>query len=246
MQKFLRYQDYLQLTSLLELQKPRTSPAEHDEYLFITIHQVYELWFKQLIRELDHANLNIKQGKTHKAQHTLMRMLKILKTMVGQIDILETMTPIEFTSFRSFLDNASGFQSHQFREFEIMLGIRDEKKWHQFKDEPRIYKHLLQRADEPSVWDHVLVHLQLEKEDHEKQFKTLIEIYQNNDVLRAFLEHLVDLDEGLQEWRYRHVKMVERTIGHKIGTGGSQGAAYLQTTLFKPVFPLLWDIRDQL
>lgn len=244
MGKALRYQDYLQLSTLLQLQIPKTNPAEHDEYLFITIHQVYELWFKQLIIELDFAMLQLQEKQLAKASHTLMRMLKILKTLVGQIDILETMTPIEFTSFRSFLDNASGFQSFQFREFEIMIGVRDPKKIEGFKEDPDTYKKLLTRTASPSLWDVTIDYLGLNP-DLETRLTELTALYQSDPALRSFLEFLIDLDEGLQEWRYRHVKMVERTIGHKMGTGGSEGAQYLHTTLFKPAFPELWNIRDR-
>ncbi len=246
MSQFIRYQDYLELNTLIDLQKTRAQPAEHDEYLFITIHQVYELWFKQLITELDHLLVCLDKQQIDKVVHTLGRMLKIFKTMVGQVDILETMTPMEFTSFRAFLDSASGFQSYQFRELEIMLGIRNPKKWKQFQQDDIIFKKLEKRANTPSLWDKTLQFLNINGTNTEERHLALIEIYHQNTQLRNYLERLVDLDEGLQEWRYRHVKMVERTIGHKMGTGGSMGAAYLKTTLFTPVFPDLWNIRDRL
>lgn len=263
----LTYSHYLKIEELLQLQAPRSEKPEHDEILFIVIHQVYELWFKQILHEADFlCQLLAADGKTSgsvsKVSHTLKRILTILKTMVAQVDILETMTPMSFSSFRSRLDEASGFQSAQFREFEFVLGHRDQRMLRFHAEVPAAMARLQRRLEEPSVYQAFLGFLRRQgyaipdqaleplgdspPPEMQEIREILIDIYRSNDRLAAVCELLVDLDEGLQEWRYRHVKMVERTIGTKQGTGGSPGAAYLKGTLFKPVFPDLWAIRSEL
>jgi tryptophan 2,3-dioxygenase len=263
----LTYGGYLCIPQLLELQQPRsrhpeTGVPEHDETLFIIIHQVYELWFKQQLHEGDHLARALEEGDAVQAAATLKRMLTILKTMVQQIDVLETMTPVSFLSFRSFLANSSGFQSAQFREFEFLLGNKN----------PRVLAHnpegsperraIEARWSRPTLFDafvrflvrhgHAVPEALLSRdvtaapaESPELQ-ETLLAVYRGHPTERQVCELLVDLDEGVQEWRYRHVKMVERTIGFKQGTGGSPGAAYLRATLFQPLFPDLWAIRTRL
>lgn len=255
------YGNYLKIDELLSLQQcvsvdADTGKPEHDETLFIIIHQVYELWFKQMLHELDHIVASLNEHKVNAAGHHLKRVLKIMKTLVGQIDVLETMTPAEFASFRSFLANASGFQSAQFRELEFLLGIKDriQLDWFQGDEGAR----LAERYEAPTIWDAFvgLVHREghhvpdevLERDvrsmivPNEALQATIIERY-SDEGFASLCETLTDLDEGLQEWRYRHVVMVRRTIGTKPGTGGSDGASYLATTLFKPAFPDLWAIR---
>ncbi|WLD59567.1 tryptophan 2,3-dioxygenase family protein [Salinispirillum sp. LH 10-3-1] len=256
----LTYSSYLKVDELLSLQQPESKPVEHDETLFIIIHQTYELWFKQLLHEIDFCNRLMADGDTARAAHTLQRILKIMKTLVGQVDILETMTPLEFASFRTFLASSSGFQSYQFRAFEFALGYKrlDPLK-HQPKNSPAAQQ-LNERLAQPSVWQHLLMLLarrgynipdealvvcNAATEPNESVQAVLLEVYHQVPDLTLILELLVDLDEGLQEWRYRHVQMVRRTIGSKMGSGGSEGVGYLQTTLFKPVFPDLWAIRAQ-
>lgn len=255
------YGDYLMVPELLALQKcvssdPETGKAEHDETLFIIIHQVYELWFKQLLHELDFIVGLLNDDKINGARNHLKRVLKILKTLVGQVDVLETMTPAEFASFRTFLANASGFQSAQFRELEFVLGIKDRVRidWFSGLDAER----LQQRYDAPTLWDAFLNVLARDGAEVPAELldRDVREPIAENAALQALIvgryddegfaglcETLTDLDEGLQEWRYRHVMMVRRTIGTKMGTGGSDGAAYLATTLFQPAFPDLWAIR---
>ena len=253
----LSYGDYLKVPELLELQQLR-SDAEHDEMLFIVVHQVYELWFKQILHELDRLGHHIDSDALARGEHQLVRILKILKTMVQQIDVLETMTPLEFISFRSFLGSASGFQSAQFREVEFVLGAKDPEVLERFVSDPE-RERLARRFHEPSIWARfcdLLARqgLPIDSEVLERApeaatevsgsvQEVLITAYRTDPLLTGFCELLTDLDEGLQEWRYRHVKMVQRTIGTKQGTGGSDGAAYLRSTLFKPVFPDLWEIR---
>ncbi len=255
----LTYRKYLKIDELLSLQNPLSDGPEHDETLFIIIHQVYELWFKQILHELRRLAQLFENGETAKSLHTLNRILAIWRTMVKQIDVLETMTPLSFGSFRSRLESASGFQSYQFRLLEITLGHRNQALIDRspFIDETR---RILDAAmTEPSTYDYFLRFIAakgypLESDildrdlsqpnlEDERVRKNLVKIYREDPVLTQVCERLVDLDEGLQEWRYRHVKMVQRTIGTKMGTGGSSGAEYLAKTLFKPLFPDLWSIR---
>jgi len=256
------YAGYLKLEELLSLQRPLSEGPEHDEILFIVVHQVYELWFKELLHELDYLKQLLERRDTSRALHTLKRVLTILKVVVAQIDVLETMTPLEFLSFRERLESGSGFQSYQFRELEYLLGAKDPGALSRYAagSEPR--RHLERRLQEPSLWDAFLGFLSasghpVPKDDLSRDVRSpiasspelhpvLIDVYRRDPAIRSLCERLVDLDEGFQEWRYRHVKMVQRTIGTKRGTGGSEGAAYLLTTLNNPFFPDLWAIRTEL
>ena len=255
------YGSYLKIDELLSLQQPR-SPGEHDEMLFIIIHQVYELWFKELLHEFDHVMRLLEADEPHRSQHTLKRILTILKVMVAQLDILETMTPLEFLSFRERLDAASGFQSDQFRQIEFLLGVKSEDAMQRFPDGSRARAALERRQRELTLWDAFLRYLARERYDVPPSHlarnviapveassdiqRILIDVYRRDPKNAELRERLVDLDEGVQEWRYRHVKMVERTIGAKRGTGGSGGAEYLRDTIGRPIFPDLWAIRSQL
>ncbi len=256
------YGSYLKIDELLALQQPRSEGPEHDEMLFIVIHQVYELWFKEVLHELDRVRALLEGDETHRVQHTLKRVLTILKVMVAQLDILETMTPLEFLTFRERLEAASGFQSDQFRQLEFVLGIKSDKALARFPAGSRARAALEQRYREPTIWDAFLRYLARERypvpaaqlqrdvtaavQPSAEIQQTLITIYRRDPKNAELCERLVDLDEGMQEWRYRHVKMVERTIGMKMGTGGSSGAQYLQATIGRPAFPDLWEIRSQL
>jgi tryptophan 2,3-dioxygenase len=258
----ITYSSYLKIDELLALQQPRSSGPEHDEMLFIVIHQVYELWFKELLHELDRVQALLKGDHPHRAQHTLKRILTILKVLVAQLDILETMTPLEFLSFRARLEAASGFQSDQFRQIEFVLGNKSEQVMTRFASSARARSSLEQRYRAPTLWDAFLEYLSREgypvPSDHLRRDVTkavepsaeiqqiLIGVYRRDAKNAELCERLVDLDEGIQEWRYRHVKMVERTIGAKTGTGGSSGAEYLRNTVGRPAFPDLWEIRSQL
>jgi tryptophan 2,3-dioxygenase len=258
----LTYSSYLRVDQLLDLQQPRSDGPEHDEMLFIVIHQVYELWFKEILHEIDRIKQLLAGDETHRAQHTLKRILTILKVLVAQLDILETMTPLEFLSFRERLEAASGFQSDQFRQLEFALGRKSMQAINRFPEGSRARRALEQRFNEATVWDAFLKYLAREGYDvparelsrdvkaavepSDEMQRVLIEVYRNDPKNSEICERLVDLDEGVQEWRYRHVKMVERTIGVKMGTGGSAGAAYLQTTVGLPLFPDLWAIRSRL
>jgi tryptophan 2,3-dioxygenase len=256
------YGGYLRIDDLLALQQPRSSGPEHDELLFIVIHQVYELWFKELLHELDRVRQLLTADDTHRAQHTLKRILTILKVLVAQLDILETMTPLEFQSFRERLEAASGFQSDQFRQIEFVLGAKNDKAIRRFPDGSRARAALERRYAEPTLWDAFLHYLAREGYPIPAANLTrdvaapatpsaaiqevLIALYRRDPKNAELCERLVDLDEGMQEWRYRHVKMVERTIGTKTGTGGSTGAEYLRNTIGHSLFPDLWEIRARL
>ncbi len=256
------YSSYLKLDELLSLQQPVSDGPEHDETLFIVVHQVYELWFKELLHEVDYLKSLFARQDATRAAHTLKRILTILKVVVAQIDVLETMTPLEFLSFRARLESGSGFQSHQFRELEFVLGAKNAAAPERYTAGSAQRKRLERRLGEPTLWDAFLGFLaakghRIPREALERDVTravepvaslhpVLIEIYRRDPALASLCERLVDLDEGVMEWRYRHVKMVQRTIGTKRGTGGSEGAAYLMTTLNRPMFPDLWEIRTEL
>ncbi len=254
----LTYNSYLGIDELLKLQKPLSDGPEHDEMLFIIIHQTYELWFKQLIHEFKQAQVALESGDTYYSLSLLGRIRTILKVCVAQIDILETMTPLQFNAFRSYLSSSSGFQSAQFRKVEALLGRRDSKMTSHLP--PKVAEEIAQITKSNSLWDSTLIYLtkqghqmpeEVLKRDKSQAYiqnkivqEVLLKLHRSDPQTSIVCERLVDIDEGLQEWRYRHVKMVERTIGQKIGTGGSSGVGYLSTTLSNPVFPDLWQIRS--
>ncbi len=256
----LTYADYLKLDELLSLQKPRSDGPEHDETLFIIIHQVYELWFKEVIHEIDYLQTLLARNATPPALHTFKRVLTILKVLVAQLDILETMTPLDFLSFRERLEAGSGFQSYQFRVLEFLMGHKTREAVDRFAEGSAARRDLEKRFTQPTLWDSFLHYLStnayaipknvLSRDDSKRiepstdVQRILVDVYRNNATIASLCERLVDLDEGFQEWRYRHVKMVERTIGNKYGTGGSAGVAYLRTTLFTSFFPDLWAVRN--
>jgi tryptophan 2,3-dioxygenase len=256
------YGSYLAIDELLALQRPRSPGPEHDEMLFIVIHQVYELWFKEVLHELDQVMRWLDAGEASRAQHTMKRILTILKVLVAQLDILETMTPLEFQSFRERLEAASGFQSDQFRQLEFALGHKVAGAIARFPEGSRAQQALHRRFEARTLWDAFVHYLARQGYPvpadvltrdvttpvaaHEVLQEVFIEIYRTDPKNAELCERLVDLDEGLQEWRYRHVKMVQRTIGSRAGTGGSSGAAYLASTLMQPLFPDLWAIRARL
>ncbi len=257
----LTYASYLKIDELLKLQKRESDPPEHDEMLFIVIHQVYELWFKLMLHEFDKINHDLTGGDLFGAIASFKRVRMVLKTLVGQLDVLETMTPMSFMAFRDRLQTASGFQSEQFRELEFLLGY---KRADMLKYQPpgsAAHARLEKRLNEPSLVDHFYDFLATRGVDVPAALKTrdvtqpsvadeaiqnaLLDLYRTQPEVGILLELMTDFDEGMQEWRYRHVKMVERTIGDQPGTGGSPGVAYLRKSLFQPLFPDLWAIRSR-
>jgi len=253
------YYEYLKLDELLSIQN--TESDEHDEMLFVIIHQSYELWFKQILHEVTHLQKLLANDELTRAGHTMKRVLTILKMLVSKIDILETMSPLEFLSFRERLESGSGFQSRQFRELEFVLGHKRPDMIGNFPDGSPSRAMLQRRFDEPTLWDSFIRFLRGRDypvpealltrdvtapiEASPALQRVLIDVYRSDANVASFCERLIDFDEGLQEWRYRHVKMVERTIGTKHGTGGSTGAEYLRSTLLHPIFPDLWAIRTE-
>jgi tryptophan 2,3-dioxygenase len=255
----LTYTSYLAVEDLLKLQKPLSDGPEHDEMLFIIIHQTYELWFKQLIHEFTEAQRVLENGDTHYALSILGRIRTIMKVCVAQVDILETMTPLQFNAFRGYLSSSSGFQSAQFRKVEAILGRRDSRMAGHLP--PEMQAEIAEITSGNSIWDSFLEYIvkrghaipnSVTSRDKSTAYQSNIEVqdvllhvHQSDPESAMVAERLLDIDEGIQEWRYRHVKMVERTIGHKIGTGGSSGVEYLASTLFNPVFKDLWEIRSR-
>jgi tryptophan 2,3-dioxygenase len=256
----LTYASYLKINELLALQKPQSDPEEHDELLFIIVHQAYELWFKLMLHELEKVRRNLFAGELWPAVSTWKRLRTIMKTLVEQIDIVETLTPMDFASFRDRLETASGFQSRQFREVEFLLGYK--------RPDMTRYQHgpdldaLRRRLAEPSIVDAFYVFLgkqgvevpprlldrpaELPTEASPELQDRLLAVYKTRNDIEVLFELMTDFDEGMQEWRYRHIKLVERTIGSKRGTGGSLGVEFLKKSLFQSVFPDLWAIRHKL
>jgi tryptophan 2,3-dioxygenase len=258
----LTYATYLKMDQLLALQEPRSSPAEHDEMLFIISHQVYELWFKLQLHELDKIKSDFLSNHLYGAIATFKRVRTIMKVMVEQIDILETLTPMSFNSFRVRLETASGFQSTQFRAFEFVLGYKRKDMLRYQQPGTPGYDSLVRRLHEPSVVDcfyrfleqhGVTIPADLRQRDvtlpsvpNEVVEEGILRLYRTQPELEILFELMTDFDEGFQEWRYRHIKLVERSIGSKRGTGGSLGVEFLKRSLFHPVFHDLWAIRHKL
>ncbi len=257
----LTYANYLKLERLLDLQEPKSEPEEHDELLFIVIHQVYELWFKLLLHELEKIKRDFTANALFGAIATFKRVRTVMKTLVGQLDILETMTPMSFAAFRGRLETASGFRSAQFRALEFVLGLKRREVLTAFEPGSGEHAMLERRLKERSVIDHfydflahrgVAIPADLRARDvtlpavpDERIQEALCRVYREQPDVAILLELMTDFDEGQQEWRYRHVKLTERTIGNKPGTGGSSGVEFLKRTLFTPVFPDLWAIRHR-
>jgi tryptophan 2,3-dioxygenase len=254
------YRTYLALDEILGAQRPRSD--EHDEILFIVVHQVYELWFKQLLHESAHLQQQLEGGQGPRALQTMRRILAILRTVIAQLDVLETLTPVQYTGFRDRLESASGFQSAQFRQLEAVFGRRDRSVLDAYTPGSAEHERVDAAMVRPTVFDSFLrylaalgfavpaevlkrdVSVALEPSDAVQEM--LVDVYRQEGEGSQVAERLVDIDEGLQAWRYQHVKMVERTIGDKPGTGGSTGASYLRQTLFSPAFPDLWAVRGRL
>jgi tryptophan 2,3-dioxygenase len=248
----LSYGSYLKVNELLGLQQPLSSPPEHDEMLFIIIHQVYELWFKQLLHELDATMLALDGDNLLRSAKHFRRIHAIQRLLIEQVDILETMAPQEFNRFRDNLNPASGFQSVQFRELEFACGARRTEvlQWIEVDEAQRA--RLERRTAEPSLYDRVKELLRrrgFAVESSAELVESYRRIYLNEAEqydLFLLLEDLIEFDERFLLWRGRHIRMVERMIGQKPGTGGSPGARYLEGTLAHRFFPELWEVRTYL
>jgi tryptophan 2,3-dioxygenase len=260
----LTYGGYLKVRELIALQDLLSDPPHHDETLFIIIHQVYELWFKQLLHELDTIVERLDKDETLAAHRLLRRCIEIQRVLINQVGILETMTPMDFLAFRDHLRPASGFQSSQFRELETLSGLKDPRYLKSYEQGTDEYNRIEARLGQPSLGDAFYDLLRRRgfnlpadssgardgdraREPHEQRIRELLRIYQDADHhydLFLLAESLVEYDEMFTLWRLRHVKMVERIIGGKTGTGGSEGAAYLMKTVERKFFPELWELRN--
>ena len=264
-QSTLSYNKYLKVPDLIGLQQCLSDPAHHDELLFITIHQAYELWFKQVLHELDAVISAMNDNRLGSAVQALRRVVEIEKLLIAQIHVLETMTPISFLGFRDQLNPASGFQSMQFREIEFASGLKHESILNEFREDEFAYERLRKRFEAPSLGEVFYAVLRKRgldapanesslddaerRQRYEKRTQAVLEIlthfeqrYLEFELAEALIEH----DEYFSLWRSHHIKMVERMVGTKRGTGGSEGVGYLRTTLEKKFFPELWEARTHL
>jgi aminocarboxymuconate-semialdehyde decarboxylase len=264
----LSYSSYLKVPEILELQHPQSSPRHHDELMFIIIHQTYELWFKELLHDLDAVVSNLRGAganpKSHDAVYEAARLLRrcteITRVLVEQFTILETMLPTHFLAFRGKLEPASGFQSEQFREIEFLCGLKDEKMLAYHRPTPEAHARLERRLREPSLHDvffaalHAMGKLQFkdtatERERFDARARAVLSLYREERRNRDWIdvcERLTEFDELVVSWRLRHIQLVERIIGTRVGTGGSAGSSYLKLTLDKKFFPELWEARTLL
>ncbi len=264
----LTYSSYLKIPELLELQHPQSSPPHHDEMLFIVVHQTYELWFKELLHDLDAVVANLRAAGTNPQSHDevyeaarlLRRCTEITRVLVEQFTILETMLPTHFLAFRGRLEPASGFQSEQFRELEFLCGLKDEKMLRYHRPTPEAHAQLERRLREPSLHDVFFealgsmgkVQIKVESTEREKfeaRARAVLSLYRDEHSHRDWIdvcERLTEFDELVVSWRLRHIQLVERVIGIRMGTGGTPGASYLKLTLDKKFFPELWEARTLL
>jgi aminocarboxymuconate-semialdehyde decarboxylase len=265
----LTYSSYLKVPELLNLQLPQSSPEHHDELLFIVVHQTYELWFKELLHDLDAVIRNLQAASAnpksrdgvYEAARLLRRCTEITRVLVEQFTILETMLPTHFLAFRAKLEPASGFQSEQFRELEFLCGLKDEKMLRYHRPTPEAHRQLSRRLQEPSLRDVFFEALETmgklgpcsSDDSEEARFRAraraILSLYQDEKHFRDWIdvcERLTEFDELVVSWRLRHIQLVERIIGVRMGTGGSAGASYLKLTLDKKFFPELWEARTLL
>jgi tryptophan 2,3-dioxygenase len=248
----LSYNKYLKVQELTQLQETLSEPTSHDELLFIVIHQTYELWFKQVLHEFDATIGWLAEGRKFRVNHALKTATAIERVMVSQIHILESMAQIGFLEFRDKLNPASGFQSMQFRELEFVSGAKDKKILDFFEFDEYAHGRLKKRYDAPTIGDGFWALLEregFEASDHEAKLASIVRILRNPETypeLFIMQDLLIEHDEQIALWRYHHVLMVERMLGMKRGTGGSDGAGYLRTTLSKKFFPEIWEARTHL
>jgi aminocarboxymuconate-semialdehyde decarboxylase len=257
----LTYSSYLHVPEVISLQHPESSPEHHDELLFIIIHQTYELWFKQILHELDAVIASLQASQVYEAARLLRRCTEIMRVLVEQFTILETMLPTHFLAFRGALKPASGFQSEQFREIEFLCGLKDEKMLRYHEPTREAHARLERRLREPSLHDVLFESVGAlglapalspdasAEERFSAKAQSIRALYADENHYRDWIdvcERLTEFDELTVSWRLRHIQMVERTIGVRIGTGGSSGASYLKHTLDKKFFPELWEARMML
>lgn len=261
----LSYNKYLRVPELIELQTCLSTPVQHDELLFITVHQAYELWFKQILHEIDAAIPLMRQDRAVEAAQSLRRVVEIEKLLIAQIHILETMSPVRFLGFRDELNPASGFQSMQFREIEFSSGLKDQMILRSFAGDDFAFHRLQSRMNAPSLSEAFFALLRRHgfdtpavdaprdakerRSNYGKRQRALVEVLTHQEQFskeHQLAEVLIEHDEYFSLWRSHHIKMVERMVGTKPGTGGSEGVKYLQKTLDKKFFPELWEARTYL
>jgi tryptophan 2,3-dioxygenase len=261
----LSYNKYLRVPDLIGLQNCLTDPAHHDELLFITVHQAYELWFKQILHEIDAVITQTNENRLTAAARSMRRVVEIEKLLISQIHILETMTPISFLGFRDELNPASGFQSMQFREIEFASGLKQENILHEFRNDEFACERLQKRFAAPDLGEAFYAALRVRgfdapanenaadeadsKQRYGKRTQAVLEIlthFEQRPEEFQLVEALLEHDEYFSLWRSHHIKMVERMVGTKRGTGGSEGVGYLRTTLDKKFFRELWEARTYL
>jgi tryptophan 2,3-dioxygenase len=248
----LSYGSYLRVPELLELQTLLSEPRAHDELLFIVIHQAYELWFRQILFELETVRQALFDGEIRPARHYLNRIQVIERLLAEQVAVIETMSPQEFMEFRHNLAPASGFQSVQFREVEVISGLKEPGLASQLGASSMELERLRRRHGEATVWDAFCSVMErsgypMPPDDGDTRRASLVAMaWADDKTLWDLSDDLVSHDELFAMWRSRHVLMVERQIGGKTGTGGSTGAAYLRSTLGKRFYPELWDLRSYL
>ena len=261
----LSYNKYLRVPELIDLQTCLSTPVQHDELLFITVHQAYELWFKQILHEIDAAIPLMRQDRAVEAAQSLRRVVEIEKLLIAQIHILETMSPVRFLGFRDELNPASGFQSMQFREIEFSSGLKDQMILRSFAGDDFAFHRLQSRMNAPSLSEAFFALLRRHgfdtpavdaprdakerRSNYGKRQRALVEVLTHQEQFSTehqLAEVLIEHDEYFSLWRSHHIKMVERMVGTRPGTGGSEGVKYLQKTLDKKFFPELWEARTYL
>ena len=258
----LDYKGYLKLDELLALQHPLADPPTHDETLFIIVHQVFELWFRLMLHEIDKIEELMDQDDVLESERLIRRLTAIVRLFIPKLSVLETMIPSDFVQFRDLLKPASGFQSFQFREIEFASGSKDRRYLGIFHDDAEATARLEARLARPTIWDRFVALLKragYNVDDEAAQTQAIIEIYRRggDHKLRSLCEAMIEYDEMFSLWREHHVRMAQRMIGSKAGTGqgvvqsmygkagpmGSIGVEYLSQTLTKKFFPILWTAR---
>ena len=264
------------MEQLLGLQKLLSKPRQQDEVLFIIAHQTYELWFKLMLNEIESAISQMLSGNIPEATRLIRRIIEVQKVLIQQITVLETIRPKDFLKFRNLLNPASGFQSLQFRELEFISGQKDKRFLNLHKDDESDYEQLLKRYEAPTLWDGFRDVLEQygfdvssgkhapkerEKELHKKELTVLVGLFSGKKYqeIEELAEVLMEYDKNFWLWRTHHIAMVERVIGRKEGTGteavkdvvgpyafNTSGVAYLQTSLTKRFFPVLWEARTEI
>ena len=261
----LDYKGYLKLDELLQLQQPLADPPSHDETLFIIVHQVFELWFKLVLHEIDEIFRILDQDDVIEGERLIRRLTSVIRLFIPKLSVLETMMPSDFIEFRDRLRPASGFQSVQFREIEFACGLKDRKYLGMFRNDPEAISRLEKRLASPAFWDHFTAMLNrrgFRVDGEEFQREAIVSIYRRDGdhALRVLCEAMIEYDEMFSLWREHHIRMAQRMIGSKAGTGqqlvdtaygkaspmGSIGVEYLAQTLNKKFFPVLWAARTQM